>query len=342
MRASKNPRFARGAWSVIACRSSLAVTLVELMVVVSILIVTVALLIPTVSQARKRTELMTCMNRLRQTGAAAMLYASEKGHFPHSSHFEYWADWGESLIPYMVTMNGNPVYVPGETWAYGLYKIQGTFQHLDHNVSQGQKDGGGNIIWPGYNFFTCPSANPPLPGGHIYAHNYSCNEYIMPSNNWRNWLPGGADGATTLANGSVNFPPVSPGELERPGSLILICDSGASSAVDGATGALVRESLDTLPNASNDIVNDFVADPVVAATRGSMPVTTPPDSDNDNGLGAGWPVYFRHGGKCATLMADGHVQLFSNGEMQRRNFVSRGRTKRWGGGTPAFVEAYYP
>jgi hypothetical protein len=40
-------------------------------------------------------------------------------------------------------------------------------------------------------------------------------------------------------------------------------------------------------------------------------------------------------------MADGHVQSFKNGEMKRRNFVSRGKTKRWGGAV-GFVDATYP
>jgi prepilin-type processing-associated H-X9-DG protein len=320
-------------------------SLMELLIVVSIIAVLGALLIPAVRQARERTKTMTCMNKLRQAGSAAMLYAAEHGHLPHSSHFEYWADWGESLIPYMVFMNGNPVYVPGESWAYGLYKIQGTFQHLDHQVSQGQKDGSGNVIWPGYDFFSCPAAPQPPPTQHIHGHNYACNEYLMPNNNWRNWLPGSptyANGADTLAGGSVIFPPVRPSELKRPGSLILICDSGASDAADGATGALLRESLDSLPNAINDIVNDFVNNPSDASTRGGLPVTTPATGDNDDGPGAGWPVYYRHNGKCVALMADGHVQLFANGEMQRQNFVSKARTKRWGGGPSGFVEAEYP
>lgn len=317
----------------------------ELLIVTSICVVLVALLVPAVQQVRERTNMMTCMNRLRQAGAAVMLYSSERGHLPHSSHFEYWADWGESLIPYLVFMNGSPVYVPGETWAHGLYKIQGTFQHLDHQVSQGQKDGGGAVVWPGYNFFTCPSAPQPPPTQHIYGHNYSCNEYLMPSNNWRNWLPGSpmfADGASTLAGGSVNFPPVRLSELKRPGSLILICDSGGSPATDGATGALLRESLDTLPNAIDPIVNDFVNNPSDAGTRGGMAVTTPAASDTDDGAGAGWPVYYRHKGRCVALMADGHIQLFANGEMQRRNFVSKNKSKRWGGGPSAFVDAEYP
>jgi prepilin-type processing-associated H-X9-DG protein/prepilin-type N-terminal cleavage/methylation domain-containing protein len=316
-------------------------SMVELLIVMSIIALVAALMMPAVRAAKERTKSMTCLNRLRQAGSAAMQYASDHGHFPHSSHFEYWADWGESLIPYMVFMNGSPVYVPGDAGAYGLYKIQGTGQHLDHEVSQGRKDAGGNVIWPGYNFFTCPAAPQPAPTQHIYGHDYSANEYLMPSNNWRNWIPGGADSAATLTDGSVIFPPAKPGEIERPGSLILICDAGESSAIDAATGAVVREALDTLPGAIDDIINDFVNNPADASSRGALPVPTSAANDTDEGAGAGWPVYYRHNGRCNALMADGHVESFSNGDLQRRNFVARGKTKRWGGGS-GFVEAYYP
>ena len=45
--------------------------------------------------------------------------------------------------------------------------------------------------------------------------------------------------------------------------------------------------------------------------------------------------------KLDALMADGHVETFKNGDMQRRNFVSSGITKRWAG--PAdYVRATFP
>jgi len=304
-------------------------SMVEVLMAVAIVAVLTALLVPAVRSAKERTKTVRCLDKLRQIGSGMMIYASEKGGFPHSSHYDYWADWGESLIPYMENGQFRNEWVPGEPWANGLFKKVGTFQHLANEAGQGTKNATtGQIYFPGWSYFTCPSGPASKQGCsymgnggiHVWAHHYSANEYLLPSN-WNGNYVGG-----------MPIPQVKPGLLERPGSLILVADGG----VDG-----LNEAYDTFGNAINDIINDFVTDPNNAPTRGSMAVTTPAANDNDSGTGAGWPIYSRHGGRCNALMADGHVQAFKNGEIQRRNFVSKGITKRWGG--PAdYVRATYP
>jgi len=303
---------------------------VEVLVVVTLITVLAAVLVPTMASVKKRTKSVKCVENLRQIGNAIMLYAADNGGFPHSSHVSYWADWGETLIPYMEGGKFRSEWVPGEPWGGGLLKKAGTFQHLAHEVGQGSKNKNtGQVTWPGWSYFTCPEAPasramvPPWDGNwvHVYGHNYSCNEYLMPSNWSGNWV------------GGMPIPKVKPQNLERPGSLILLCDSGVTAAE--------YESYDTLPNTLDGIINDFVSDPAGAPSRGSTPVITPTVCDNDLGPGAGWPVYRRHNGFCNALMADGHVERFRNGEMQRRNFVSHGKTKRWGGAVD-YVQANYP
>ncbi|MEX2171604.1 MAG: DUF1559 domain-containing protein [Pirellulales bacterium] len=57
-------------------------TLVELLVVITIIGMLMALLIPAVSAVRSRARQTTCANNLRQIGVAVMNFASSKGRFP--------------------------------------------------------------------------------------------------------------------------------------------------------------------------------------------------------------------------------------------------------------------
>jgi prepilin-type processing-associated H-X9-DG protein len=225
-------------------------------------------------------------------------------------------------------------WVPGEPWANGLLKRSGTFQHLAHEVGQGSKNKNtGQITWQGWSYFTCPEAPPskalvpPWDGNwvHVYGHSYSCNEYLMPSNHSGNYV-----------NNRL-IPKVKLENLERPGSLILICDSGASSSEQEASDTL----FGPLSDGPNSIVWKFITDGSAESANGYQPLPTPALKDNDTGGGFGWPVYARHRGICHALMADGHVETFKNGQIKRRNFVSKGKTKNWFDPN-YYVEAYYP
>lgn len=342
-----------------------AFSMIEMLVVITILLVILSVLIPSYGAIKKKARAVSCMNNLRQIGTATMLYASERGHLPHSSHLRLWCDWGELLIPYMDLLGQNQRWVPGDSWACGLYKLNdGSGQHLAGEAGQGTKNPTtGQVYAPGYSWFTCPegpaSRQPSTykgqPGVHVYSHNYACNEYLMPYGRWANspvaYADENAAAAAWAAGTYVPFPPVKLSELERPGSLILVCDSGVD--------AIDREASDTLygpmynyyqpGSPANEtgvipggIVDDFVSNPALEQTRGETVVMTSPANDNDEGTGVGWPVYYRHQGRCNTLMADGHVESFANGQMKRKNFVHKGRTKDWTIGTVGFIEAFYP
>lgn len=348
-------------------RLSAAFSLIEILVVMAVILVIAAVMVPSYSAVKKRARSVTCMNNLRQIGTATMLYASETGHLPHSSHLKLWCDWGEFLIPYMDQLTENNKWVPGDSWACGLYKLNGTVQHLAGEVGQGTKNPvTGQIYSPGYPWFTCPegpaSRAPSIYQGqngiHVYSHNYACNEYLMPYGRWANSPVNYTDETEAenayIAGTYVPFPPVKLSEIDRPGSLILFCDTGVDAVTAEASDTIYAPMYNTVPQPGSPanpdgsivlaggIVDGFVSNAALEQTLGSTPVPTATGSDNDDGGGFGWPVYYRHQGRCNALMADGHVHSFANGEMQRRNFVSHGRTKDWSAGTVGFIDAYYP
>jgi prepilin-type processing-associated H-X9-DG protein len=262
---------------------------------VSIMAVMTALLMPAVRSAQDRTKTVRCLNNLRQIGQGMLLYASDRGSFPYASHHEWWCDWGENIIPYMD--RGRYIQlVGGDNGPAGIWQEVTSGAWVDRPYSQNR-----------WNYYTCPAAPPASAGSGIkYPHNYGCNEWVIPVN-YKDYSVGGRP-----------IPPVRPARLLRPSTLILIADTGI---FDPALSWGQGDSSDTCYQFKIVTELAFIADPVGERANGNLPTITPAANDNDNGTGIGWPVYYRHQGRCNALMADGHVQSFYNGEMKRRNWV---------------------
>jgi prepilin-type N-terminal cleavage/methylation domain-containing protein/prepilin-type processing-associated H-X9-DG protein len=72
-----------------AARSKHAFSLVELLVVLGILAVLIALLLPTITRARKQALRVVCLSNLRQVGHALLAYAeANRGSFPAAAYGE--------------------------------------------------------------------------------------------------------------------------------------------------------------------------------------------------------------------------------------------------------------
>lgn len=79
-------------------------TLIEVLVVITIISVLAALLVPSLQSSRENAKWITCINNLRQIGIAVALYGDERGHYPWA--FEGGTDWSYTIQPYLQKANG--------------------------------------------------------------------------------------------------------------------------------------------------------------------------------------------------------------------------------------------
>jgi prepilin-type N-terminal cleavage/methylation domain-containing protein/prepilin-type processing-associated H-X9-DG protein len=134
-----------------------AFTLIEMLLVVSIIALLVALLLPSLSKAKQHAQVAICMTRLNQIGSAALTYAASNQNrfasaFQWTRHVTCWHDWHQKervtdglLFPYIrnydmylcptfmsVYKNGDQPYYCGDTgpgiipyYSYGMNSCMG-------------------------------------------------------------------------------------------------------------------------------------------------------------------------------------------------------------------------
>ncbi|KKK93452.1 hypothetical protein LCGC14_2692750, partial [marine sediment metagenome] len=91
----------------ISRRNQLGFTLVELLVVISVIVLLVAILLPSLNKARQLAKRTVCAATLRSLGTAGTLYQSDfEGYLPicwrnyESSWPNPWESWRMNLLPY--------------------------------------------------------------------------------------------------------------------------------------------------------------------------------------------------------------------------------------------------
>jgi prepilin-type processing-associated H-X9-DG protein len=81
-------------------------TILELLVVISIIAVLAALLVPTLKSAKDSANQASCMNNLRQIGLGMQMYGDDKGYYVWGYEESAGTDWSYTISPYLEKLSG--------------------------------------------------------------------------------------------------------------------------------------------------------------------------------------------------------------------------------------------
>jgi prepilin-type N-terminal cleavage/methylation domain-containing protein len=140
-------------------KSPAGFTLVELLVVITIIGILIALLLPAVQAAREAARRMQCQNNMKQVALAMHQYHEAFNSLPVGAYSTAWGTWLVSVLPYIEKQSLRDMY-----GNIGVYDHASRYFVADLNVVTQRID-----------TYQCPSDTPRVGYDDITKHNLVVN-----------------------------------------------------------------------------------------------------------------------------------------------------------------------
>lgn len=184
-------------------RSRTAFTLVELLVVISIIGMLMGLLLPAVQAARETARRMQCQSNLHNIGLALLNYDSAHRQFPLGATSSKYHSWGTAILPFLEQA---PLYE-----SINLNKDWDDVSNL-------------NLVKTNLSIFECPSSLKKFDGK---------TDYCGISGSWRNAKsPGSENGMLYPASKANTLGVTLPSVIDGTSHTILVSE-GATVMEEG-------------------------------------------------------------------------------------------------------------
>ena len=300
-------------------------TLVELLVVISIIATLVGLLLPAVQSAREAGRRNTCMNNLKQLGTAVALYDGQKQAVPG------WRNKHPSnLVPSPSTAPAAPNTWIGVGWPVVI--LPGLEQSTVYSsFEQAPASGVTSSPNPYMSILVCPSSPPDTEASVMsYAANIGSTA-LATAAQWKGdgvFLDGVGGASYNAARNSLDAISSADGTTntllmsEKSGSLITsnIRYDAILPAITPASGFLISSGTIVANNSSlSGAVAGFgIIGPGINSTNMLTPIINSNVSNATPGTGGdrlngfeGFPTA-KHPGGVIAVFCDGHTQLVSD------------------------------
>ena len=308
-------------------RPTAGFTLVELLVVISIVVILTALLLPVVSRAQEAGRTTTCSSNLRQIGMSSMMYAKDfdDAMFPHRFNS------GADSNPLLDEPNGVAITPPASDRTFWISLLQ---PYIGNYRIFSCPDNNNAWVVSNSDGLACGAIGGLASGcggvGYGGQNSYGYNStWLSPTGSWSNTA------------GSTSSPPyvVKHASIKRPSDIIEVLDAGFFCAAPDLLNSSGLLQTSYASNAANPDGQEYDAlqqanDVAFADSQGSQY-----DNYWANIGGAAWNWYgggdavyagqpmpgaggdravedgqARHNGNVNALFLDGHVKAIPYSE----------------------------